>query len=156
MNRHTFGCIFFLCFLIAGIHGFFGPKLSLQGRASSSGRQNFVNGRKMRRTSSHETRRKTIYAMIDLGDLSKDPPSESVLKAVEAAGCRVTGADISSTVGLSLAESQAAVSTLALLTSGSLQVSSEGEIVYVFDRNFRNILRARHQITLINSKFFQI
>jgi hypothetical protein len=88
---------------------------------------------------------KDLRAMLDVGDLFKgaDPPSEDVLRAVESAGRRVTAADIASVVGISLVESQTALSSLAMLTSGTLEVSKDGDIVYNFDRNFRNILRAR-------------
>ena len=85
--------------------------------------------------------------MLDVGDLFKgtDPPPENVLKAVESAGRRVTGADVASAAGVSLAEAQKSLSTLAMLTGGTLEVSKDGEIVYVFDPSFRNTLRARYR-----------
>jgi hypothetical protein len=88
---------------------------------------------------------KNLRAMLDVGDLFKGavPPSESVLRAVEYAGRRVTVADIASAVGMSVSDSQTALSTLAMLTGGTLEVSKYGDIVYNFDPNFRNILRTR-------------
>jgi hypothetical protein len=83
--------------------------------------------------------------MLDVGDLFKgaDPPPENILQAVESAGRRVTGADIASAAGVSLSEAQKSLSTLAMLTGGALEVSKDGEIVYVFDSSFRNTLRTR-------------
>jgi hypothetical protein len=88
---------------------------------------------------------KSPRAMLDVRDLfnGADPPPESVLRAVESAGRRVTVADIASAVGMSLTDSQKPLSTLAMLTSGTLAVSNDGEIVYIFDPNFRNILQTR-------------
>ncbi len=88
----------------------------------------------------------TLRAMLDVGDLFKgaNPPPETVLQAVETAGRRVTGADIASEVGMSLTDAQEALSTLAMLTGGALEVSDDGEIVYIFDPSFRNTLRARY------------
>ncbi len=84
--------------------------------------------------------------MLDVGDLFKgaDPPPETVLQAVEAAGRRITCADIATEVGMSLSEAQEALSTLAMLTGGALEVSRDGDIVYVFDQSFRIKLRARY------------
>ena len=95
----------------------------------------------------------TLRALLDVGSIFKgaDPPPESVLRAVESAGRRVTGADVATAVGMSLTESQKALSTLAVLTGGTLQVSKDGYIVYEFDPQFRNILRAR--CTKIRNQF---
>jgi hypothetical protein len=87
----------------------------------------------------------SLHAMLDVGDLFKgaDPPPENILQAVESSGRRVTGADIASAAGVSLTDAQKSLSTLAMLTGGALEVSKDGEIVYVFDSSFRNTLRAR-------------
>ena len=87
-----------------------------------------------------------LRAMLDVEDLFKgvDPPPENVLQAVEAAGRRITCADIATEVGISLSEAQEALSTLAMLTGGALEVSRDGDIVYVFDPSFRIKLRARY------------
>jgi hypothetical protein len=89
---------------------------------------------------------RTPRAMLDVGNLFNgvNPPSERVLKAVESAGRRVTVADVASAVGMSLNDAQKELSTMALLTGGTLQISENGDIVYNFERNFRNTLRARY------------
>ena len=91
----------------------------------------------------HES--KCPRAMLDVRDIfnGADPPPENVLRAVESAGRQVTAADVASAVGMSLTDSQKTLSTLAMLTSGTLEVSNDGEIVYIFDPKFRSILRAR-------------
>lgn len=71
------------------------------------------------------------------------PPSDKFMKAVDGLGRRVTNADVSAATGLALSESQKQLSTLAQLTGATLEVSSEGTIVYVFDKGYRGTLSAR-------------
>ena len=83
-----------------------------------------------------------------LGGLSRliaepDPPPENVLRAVEKAGYRVTVADVASGAGVSLGEAKKALTVLAQLAGGDLEVSADGELVYRFDGSFRSQLSSR-------------
>ena len=132
-----------------GVHGLFISGTSSSFVIGNAAQQRHIQPR-IQISSNQLPRRihklQTLRSMLDVGNLFKgtDPPSQNVLRAVESEGLRVTAADIASSVGMSLTESQKALSTLAMLTSGTLQVSKDGEIVYEFDPNFRNILRARY------------
>lgn len=72
-----------------------------------------------------------------------DPPPESVLRAVEALGGRVTVGDVASKAGMSVEEAKKQLTVLAQLAEGNLEVSNEGELVYSFDGSFRSTLSAR-------------
>ena len=71
------------------------------------------------------------------------PPPEKVLKAVDKLGKRVTAPDVAAATGLSLSEATKQLSTLASITSGVLEVSNDGTIVYSFDKGYRGTLSAR-------------
>ena len=87
----------------------------------------------------------TMKAGGKLGRLmaEPDPPSENVLRAVEKAGYRVTVADVASGAGVSLGEAKKALTVLAQLAGGDLEVSADGELVYRFDGSFRSQLSSR-------------
>lgn len=66
---------------------------------------------------------------------------ERVEQAVERLGGRVTVGDVAARAGVKLKEAEDALQALAYDTLGTLEVSPEGEVVYVLDRNFRDVLR---------------
>jgi hypothetical protein len=80
-------------------------------------------------------------------------PPEPVMKAVERAGGRVTGADVASLAGIDLRAAQQGVMTLASIVGGDLEVTKDGDIVYVFPSNFRNILRSRSVAQRVREAF---
>jgi hypothetical protein len=67
----------------------------------------------------------------------------AVITAVEKLNYRVTVGDVSAQSGLNLNLAQKELLTLATNTSGNLQVSETGEIVYVFSPQLQQILRDR-------------
>jgi hypothetical protein len=87
----------------------------------------------------------TMMAVGNLGSFMSepDPPPETVLRAVEKAGGRVTVADVASGAGISLSEAKKQLTVLAQLARGDLEVSSDGELVYRFGTSFRSELLAR-------------
>lgn len=74
-------------------------------------------------------------------------PNPSVMQAVEKLGYRVTVGDVATQAGLNLAEANQGLLALATDAGGHLQVAETGDVVYLFPRNFRDILR---------NKYFQI
>mmetsp|Transcript_57354 Transcript_57354/g.117401 ORF Transcript_57354/g.117401 Transcript_57354/m.117401 type:complete len:563 (-) Transcript_57354:195-1883(-) len=89
----------------------------------------------------------SVFAVSASGSLvnivsEPSPPPAKVLGAVEHLGGRVTAADVASEVGISLHDAKAHLTVLARLV-GDLEVSSEGELVYVFEKNFRYQLLQR-------------
>lgn len=82
-----------------------------------------------------------------------------VMDAVEQQGLRVTLGDITGSTGLALSEAKQELLTLAQQAEGHLQVSETGEIAYVFQPQFRQILgRKQRQSfwTQIGRKLWQI
>ncbi|TXG58265.1 hypothetical protein EZV62_016094 [Acer yangbiense] len=65
------------------------------------------------------------------------------MDAVDACGGRVTIGDVASRAGLKLNEAQKALQALAADTDGFLEVSDEGDILYVFSKNYRAKLAAK-------------
>jgi hypothetical protein len=63
------------------------------------------------------------------------------MQAVEHLGYRVTVGDVATQAGLNVNLAQQGLLTLATDTGGHLQVAESGEIVYLFPKNFRAILR---------------
>eukprot|EP00210_Caulerpa_lentillifera_P001845 g1774.t1 len=83
---------------------------------------------------------------IERGLQSTKIPSslrEKVEKAVERQGYRVTVGDVSGAAGVTLSEAEDALQALAADSLGSLEVSNEGEVVYVFASDFRNVIRSK-------------
>jgi len=62
---------------------------------------------------------------------------------VEQQGNRVTVGDVSGRAGVTLAEAEDALQALAADSLGTLEVSTEGEVVYVFPRDFKNQIRSK-------------
>lgn len=67
-----------------------------------------------------------------------------VMSAVQALDYRVTIADVAAQTGLELAVAKQGVLTLAAEAEGHFQVAETGEMVYVFPKNFPNILRQKY------------
>lgn len=59
------------------------------------------------------------------------------MEAVDACGGRVTIGDVASRAGLKLNEAQRALQALAADTNGFLEVSDEGDVLYVFPKDYR-------------------
>jgi len=68
---------------------------------------------------------------------------EGVLKVVEDRGGRVTAGEVAGEAGLKLTETEEALRALAADTLANLQVSGEGEVVYVFPPSPRATLQAK-------------
>jgi len=68
-------------------------------------------------------------------------PNPTIMQAVEHLGYRVTVGDVATQAGLNVNLAQQGLLTLASDTGGHLQVAESGEIVYLFPKNFRTILR---------------
>ncbi|XP_042510923.1 uncharacterized protein At5g03900, chloroplastic [Macadamia integrifolia] len=65
------------------------------------------------------------------------------MKAVDSCGGRVTIGDVASKAGLKLNESQKALQALAADAGGFLEVSDEGDVLYVFPKDYRSKLYAK-------------
>ncbi|OMO68365.1 hypothetical protein COLO4_29732 [Corchorus olitorius] len=65
------------------------------------------------------------------------------MEAVDACGGRVTIGDVSSKAGLNLNQAQKALQALASDTNGFLEVSDEGDVLYVFPKDYRAKLAAK-------------
>ena len=70
-------------------------------------------------------------------------PNSRVMAAIEALNYRATVGDLAAESGVDLATAERELTTLAATAGGHLQVSTAGEIVYGFDRNFRTRLLQR-------------
>ncbi|XP_020111606.1 uncharacterized protein At5g03900, chloroplastic isoform X1 [Ananas comosus] len=68
---------------------------------------------------------------------------ERAMEAVDACGGRVTIGDVASRAGLKLAEAERALQALAADTGGFLEVSEEGDVLYVFPKDYRTKLVAK-------------
>lgn len=65
------------------------------------------------------------------------------MKAVDALGGRVTIGDVASKAGLKLNEAEKALQALAADSGGFLEVSDEGDVLYVFPRDYRTKLAGK-------------
>ncbi|XP_022982906.1 uncharacterized protein At5g03900, chloroplastic-like [Cucurbita maxima] len=65
------------------------------------------------------------------------------MEAVDTCGGRVTIGDVASRAGLKLNEAQKALQALAADTNGFLEVSDEGDVLYVFPKDYRSKLAAK-------------
>lgn len=70
--------------------------------------------------------------------------SPVVMKAVEQLDYRVTVGDVAAQAGLDINFAQAGLLALATDVGGHLQVSESGEVVYLFPKDFRSILRNKY------------
>lgn len=71
-------------------------------------------------------------------------PNPTIMQAVEQLGYRVTVGDVATQAGLNVALANQGLLTLATEAGGHLQVSDTGDIVYLFPKNFRAILRNKY------------
>ena len=68
----------------------------------------------------------------------------TIMQAVEKLDYRVTVGDIATQAGLKVAEASQGLLALATEAGGHLQVAEDGDIVYLFPKNFRQILRNKN------------
>lgn len=68
-------------------------------------------------------------------------PNPAIMEAVERLGYRVTVGDVASFAGLNVNLAQQGLLNLASVASGHLQVAESGEIVYLFPKNLRTVVR---------------
>ena len=68
-------------------------------------------------------------------------PNPAIMEAVEQLGYRVTVGDVATQAGFNVNLAQQGLLTLATDVGGHLQVAESGEIVYLFPKNLRAILR---------------
>ncbi|KAM3359639.1 putative protein, chloroplastic [Capsicum galapagoense] len=98
-----------------------------------------------RRSSAH-----LVRASLDVGggvraesDKLPSDVRKRAMDAVDALGRRVTVGDLASKAGLQLTEAQKALQALATDTNGFLEVSDEGDVLYVFPKDYRSNLMAK-------------
>nr|XP_027066949.1 uncharacterized protein At5g03900, chloroplastic-like [Coffea arabica] len=65
------------------------------------------------------------------------------MDAIDSCGRRVTVGDVASKAGLQFNEAQKALQALAADTEGFLEVSDEGDVLYVFPKDYRSKLAAK-------------
>ncbi|CAN7141930.1 unnamed protein product [Brassica rapa subsp. narinosa] len=65
------------------------------------------------------------------------------MEAVDECGRRVTVGDVASRAGLNVTQAQTALQALAADTDGFLEVSDEGDVLYVFPRDYRSKLATK-------------
>lgn len=80
--------------------------------------------------------------LVESDKLSSDVRKRT-MDAVDGCGGRVTVGDVASRAGLKLNEAQKALQALAADTDGFLEVSEEGDVLYVFPKNYRSKLGAK-------------
>lgn len=71
-------------------------------------------------------------------------PNPAIMKSIEKLDYRVTVGDVASNAGLELDLAQQELLALASEAQGHLQVAETGDIVYLFPKNFRGILRNKY------------
>lgn len=71
-------------------------------------------------------------------------PNPTIMQAVEQLGYRVTIGDVATQAGLNVELANQGLLALATEAGGHLQVSDTGDIVYLFPKNFRVILRNKY------------
>ncbi|KAL1821261.1 hypothetical protein ACET3Z_016130 [Daucus carota] len=96
-----------------------------------------------------------IRASVDFSPLSVRPggiietdklPSDvrkRTMDAVDECGGRVTIGDVASKAGINLNQAQKALQALAADTNGFLEVSDEGDVLYVFPKDYRSKLATK-------------
>ncbi|NMF64208.1 hypothetical protein [Brasilonema octagenarum] len=68
-------------------------------------------------------------------------PNPTIMQAVEQLGYRVTVGDVATQAGLNVAQASQGLLALASDAGGHMQVSDTGDIIYLFPKDFRSILR---------------
>lgn len=71
-------------------------------------------------------------------------PNPKIIKSVEKLDYRVTVGDVAAQAGLELNFAQQGLLALASEAGGHLQVAESGDVVYLFPKNFRSILRNKY------------
>ena len=71
-------------------------------------------------------------------------PNPQIIKSVEQLDYRVTVGDVAAKAGLELNFAQQGLLALASESGGHLQVAESGDVVYLFPKNFRSILRNKY------------
>ena len=71
-------------------------------------------------------------------------PNPKIMKSVEKLDYRVTVGDVAAQAGLELNFAQQGLLALASEAGGHLQVADSGDVVYLFPKNFRSILRNKY------------
>lgn len=71
-------------------------------------------------------------------------PNPQIVKSIEKLDYRVTVGDVAAQAGLELNLAQQGLLALASDAGGHLQVAESGDIVYLFPKNFRSILRNKY------------
>lgn len=71
-------------------------------------------------------------------------PDPKIVKSIEKLDYRVTVGDVAAQAGLELNSAQQGLLALASEAGGHLQVAETGDIVYLFPKNFRSILRNKY------------
>lgn len=71
-------------------------------------------------------------------------PDPKIVQSIEKLDYRVTVGDVAAQAGLELNFAQQGLLALASEAGGHLQVAETGDIVYLFPKNFRSILRSKY------------
>ncbi|AFY57744.1 hypothetical protein Riv7116_5365 [Rivularia sp. PCC 7116] len=71
-------------------------------------------------------------------------PNPAIMQAVEKLNYRVTVGDVAQKAGLNIEITNQGLLALATDAGGHLQVADTGDIVYLFPRNFRDVLRNKY------------
>jgi hypothetical protein len=79
-----------------------------------------------------------------------------VMDAVKALNYRVTVGDVAAQAGLKLPIAKQGILTLASEANGHLQVAETGEIVYLFPKNFPDILRRKYLLLRLQERWNQV
>ena len=71
-------------------------------------------------------------------------PNPQIVRSIEKLNYRVTVGDVAAQAGLELNFAQQGLLALASEAGGHLQVAESGDVVYLFPKNFRSILRNKY------------
>ena len=84
--------------------------------------------------------------LLAAGDIEplQELPTPALLKAIAKCGSSATAADVAAAAGLEISEARRQLLVLARLVGAELQVSADGELLFVFDQPgaLRRSLRA--------------
>jgi hypothetical protein len=84
-------------------------------------------------------------ALVPSSEPPPELPTPALLKAIERCGSTATAADVAAEAGQDIGETRRQLLSLARLVGAELQVSAEGELLFVFEppRTLRGQLRAQ-------------
>lgn len=71
-------------------------------------------------------------------------PDPAIMGSVEQLGYKVTAGDVAGQIGLNITQASQGLLALASDAGGHLQVAESGDIVYLFPRDFRTVLRNKY------------